>query len=216
MGVTLSVTSFTCTAPFVGSLLAVGAKGGVMRVVLGMAVFGATMASLFVVLSLIPGKMKQIPRAGDWMHTLKVYLGFLELAAALKFVSNVDIAWQWHLLPRELFLFLWFAIFVCSALYLLGLIRMTGETGEVSPWRMVAGVATLLLAIYCGFGALGHQMDRITTAFLPDYSSGGSTLLGKAGGAKKGHTIVVDDLEAARKAAIAEDKLVLINFTGHV
>jgi hypothetical protein len=125
------------------------------------------------------------------------------------------VQWQWLVLPRELFLFLWFAIFACAALYLLGVIRMTGETGEVSPWRMVAGVGTLLFAIYCGFGALGHQLDRTMTAFLPDYSSS-STLVGKAGGEKKSHLIVVDDLEAARKAAIAANKIVLINFTGHV
>jgi thiol:disulfide interchange protein len=112
MGATLVVTSFTCTAPFVGSLLSLGASGGdIGRVALGMGVFGATMAVPFVLLSLVPGALTSMPKSGEWMHTIKVFLGFLELAAALKFLSNADLAWRWDSLPRELFLYLWAGIF---------------------------------------------------------------------------------------------------------
>src|SRR5690606_18564488 len=91
MGATLVITSFTCTVPFVATLLALAAQGGTMHVIVGMGIFGLTMAIPFVVLSLVPGRLRGIPRAGEWMNTLKVFLGFVELAAALKFVSNVDL-----------------------------------------------------------------------------------------------------------------------------
>jgi thiol:disulfide interchange protein DsbD len=216
MGATLVVTSFTCTAPFVGTLLSTGASsGGLGRVALGMAVFGATMALPFAALSMLPGKAKAIPRAGEWMHTLKVTLGFIEIAAAMKFISNVDLVLEWQWLSRELFLAIWVAVFAAAALYLFGMIRLKDEaTTEISPGRMVAGLLFLVLSLYCGYGALGNRMDRIMTAIIPPYSN--SLLIGKAGErAKPSWPIVVDDLEAAIQRAQDEGKLVLVNFTGH-
>ena len=117
MGATLVVTSFTCTAPVVGSLLALGAQGGDYgRLVLGMAVFGLTMAVPFVFLSLVPGKLQAMPRSGEWMNTLKVFLGFVEVAAALKFISNADMAWRWEWLSRELFLYTWAGVLLMAGL----------------------------------------------------------------------------------------------------
>ncbi len=221
MGVTLVVTSFTCTAPFVGSLLSFGAQGGSMlRVVLGMGVFGLTMAIPFVILSLVPGKLQKMPKAGEWMHVLKVFLGFVELAAALKFLSNTDLVWDWQILSREIFLLLWFGIFVCAAMFLFGWIRLQGEEErQIGPTRMVSGIATLLFALYCGFGFFGFVMDDIMTAIIPPYSSeridGG---LGSVSGGERGsrvtHTIVVDDYAGALESALSADQLLLVNFTG--
>jgi len=215
MGVTLVVTSFTCTAPFVGSLLALGAtQGGVGRIALGMAVFGATMAIPFVLLSLIPGKLKAMPRSGEWMHVLKVFLGFVEVAAALKFISNADLVWQWGLLSRELFLVLWLGIFTTAALFLFGVIRLKGEDGEIGPVRMVGGLMTLLFALYSGFGSLGNSMDPIMTAIIPPYSS--QMGVGQGGGQPAAtHTIVKDDYEEAVRVARREGKGLLVNFTGY-
>lgn len=218
MGALLVVTSFTCTAPFVGTLLSAGASSGagVGRVALGMAVFGLTMAVPFVGLSMIPGKAKAIPRSGEWMHTLKVTLGFVEIAAALKFISNVDIVWEWHWLSRELFLALWVAIFVATALYLFGMIRLKDEgTTEISPGRMMAGLCFLVLSLYCAYGALGNRLDSIMTAIVPPYSNSISSLQG--GKARKQETwpIVIDDYEVALAQAKDEQKLLLVNFTGH-
>jgi thiol:disulfide interchange protein len=216
MGATLVVTSFTCTAPFVGTLLSTGAAtGGLGRVALGMAVFGATMAVPFAALSMLPGKAKTIPRAGEWMHTLKVTLGFIEIAAAMKFISNVDLVLGWGWLSRELFLAIWVAVFGAAALYLFGMIKLKDEsTTEIAPGRMVAGLVFLVLALYCGYGALGNRMDRIMTAIIPPYSN--SLLVGKAGGAAKpAWTIVADDFEGALERARGEGKQVLVNFTGH-
>jgi thiol:disulfide interchange protein DsbD len=218
MGALLVVTSFTCTAPFVGTLLSAGASSGagVGRVALGMAVFGLTMAVPFVGLSMIPGKVKAIPRSGEWMHTLKVTLGFVEIAAALKFISNVDIVWEWHWLSRELFLALWVAIFVATALYLFGMIRLKDEgTTEVSPARMLAGLFFLTLSLYCGYGALGNRLDSIMTAIVPPYSNSLSVLQGGKSRNQESWPIVIDDYEVALAQAQAEGKLLLVNFTGH-
>ena len=220
MGATLVVTSFTCTAPFVGSLLSVGAgDGNLFRIVLGMGVFGLTMATPFVLLSLVPGRLQKMPQAGEWMHVLKVFLGFVELAAALKFISNSDLVWSWQVLSRELFLVLWFGIFLVAALFLFGWIHLKGESErEIGPWRMVAATCTLLFALYCGMGSRGYELDDIMTAIVPNYSqtrSAGSSFGSTGSRPASAHQIVKDDYQQATRQALAQDKLLLVNFTGH-
>jgi thiol:disulfide interchange protein DsbD len=218
MGATLVVTSFTCTAPFVGSLLAIGGEGGDLgRVVLGMAVFGLTMAVPFVLLSLLPGKLQALPRSGEWMNTLKVFLGFVEIAAALKFLSNVDMVWQWRWLSRELFLSLWAGTFVLAGVFLAGMIRLKGETGEIGPGRLVGSLASLLLAAYCAYGALGNRMDWVMDAIAPPYHNRVVGLAGSADGSGEpsaSHDYIEDDYDAARRLAQETGRKLLLNFTG--
>lgn len=219
MGATLVVTSFTCTAPFVGTLLATGASSGDLgRVALGMGVFGATMAVPFVLLSLVPDRVKAMPRAGEWMHVLKVTLGFVEVAAALKFLSNVDLVWGWGWLSRELFLFLWLGIFLAASAYLFGLVRLKDEAShEIGPRRMVAALGFFLFSIYCGYGAVGNSLDPVMTALAPPYSNRTSVpAIGSAGpgAARKGPVIVKDDYRAALELAKRDKKGLLVNFTG--
>ncbi|MBM4061243.1 MAG: cytochrome C biogenesis protein, partial [Planctomycetes bacterium] len=223
MGATLVISSFTCTAPIVGSLLANVAQYGVGRVSFGMAIFGLTMAAPFVFLALIPTKVKSMPRSGEWMETLKVSLGFVELAATLKFVSMVDFALAWQILPRELFLMLWVAILGLWALYLFGILRKAGVPNEgIGAGRMAAGMFVTLLTAYFFFGSLGYQLDFYTTNFIPNYSA--RSVVARAGGGGHGngdqghvlgdHRIVLDDQPKAVQVAVAEDKLLLYNFTG--
>lgn len=217
MGAALVITSFTCTAPIVGTLIANVAVEGVGRVAIGMAVFGMTMAAPFVALSLMPTKVKALPRSGEWMETLKVSLGFVELAATLKFVSMVDIALDWNALPRELFLLLIAVIFGLWALYLFGILRKAGSANEgVGAGRMASGMAVTLVAAYLFFGAMGYKLDYYMTAFAPPYSA---PLVGTRAAADGGvkaatHVIVKDDGDAALVTAKAADKLLLYNFTG--
>jgi thiol:disulfide interchange protein DsbD len=159
-------------------------------------------------LALLPGKIQSLPSSGEWMDTLKVSLGFVELAAALKFFSNVDLVWQWQFLSRELFLLLWAGIFVLAGAYLFGWIKMKGHAAsEIGPGRMLGAIAFLLLGAYCWHGYRGHRMDSIMTAIIPNYSS--------ALDAEQGHeNVIVDDFEAAKASARAQGKPVLINFTG--
>ncbi len=211
MGATLVVTSFTCTAPFVGSLLSFGASDGdLVRVALGMTVFGLTMAVPFVLLSLVPARLKAMPRSGEWMNTVKVFMGFVEIAAALKFFSNSDLVWNWQVFSRELFLLLWGLIFVAAALYLLGVFAR----GGVRPGRrrLTSGALTLLLALYCFWGMSGKKLDFVMTAIAPNYSGG---KLGWSWYSPGGSwTIVKDDYDAALAQAAREGKLLFINFTG--
>jgi thiol:disulfide interchange protein DsbD len=215
MGATLVITSFTCTAPIVGTLIANVASEGLVRVGVGMAIFGLTMAIPFMALSLMPGKVKAMPKSGEWMETLKISLGFVELAAAFKFVSMVDFAFGWQALPRELFLMLWTAIFGLWAMFLFGILRKAGTVNEgVSNGRMAGGMFVSLLAAYFFFGAIGNKLDVIMTGFVPGYSSpmvvrgGGEAQLANT------HFLVKDDPDKATALAVKEGKLVLYNFTG--
>jgi thiol:disulfide interchange protein len=220
MGMTLVLTSFTCTAPFVGSLLSLAASGGsgIGRIALGMGVFGLTMAVPFMALSLLPGKIQSLPSSGEWMDTLKISLGFIELAAALKFFSNTDLVWNWQVLSRELFLLLWTGIFVLAAVYLFGWIKIKGHASqEIGAGRMLGAVAFLLFGAYCWHGYRGHTMDGIMTAIIPPYSSamGATANNGHGGVPGEGtHEIVIDDFKAAKASARSQYKPVLINFTG--
>ncbi len=219
MGATLVVTSFTCTAPFVGTLIAAAAKSGLSSVILGMAVFGLTMAIPFVFLALLPGQLKAMPKSGSWMNSLKVFFGFVEIAAALKFFSNTDLVWHsppW--LPRELFLMLWAAIFLCAALYLFGFVKLKGESGDIGPGRMLAAVGTFCLAAYFSHGAMGYKLDNfIMIAMEPPkratwiHGSGGGG--GAAVPAKP--VIIEDDYDKALSTAKQQGKKLFVNFTGH-
>ena len=233
MGLTLVITSFTCTGPFVGTLIAAGASGGVMRIVIGMGVFGATMAAPFVLLALIPGRLSAIPSAGGWMNTLKVFMGFVELAAALKFFSNADIALQAGWLPREVFLMMWAVIGLAAAMYLFGRINLKGESpdGEIGPGRLCGGLVTLIGSAYCFMGVLGYHLDETIMSAMappPEYSRGlvethkaevvssaGSLALPAGVKRQSGSLVVVDDYDLALKVARERGLGVLVNFTGH-
>ena len=208
MGATLVITSFTCTAPFVGSLLSVAASTGepdLVRAGLGMGVFGLTMAIPFVYLSLVPGKLKKLPRSGEWMKTLKVTLGFVELAASLKFLSNVDIYYHWRIFPDHIFLPVWIAIFFVAGMYLIGVLA---KGAKISVGRRLAGVGFIALCVYWGLGmARVVPLDRLIKAMKPPYGE-------YTEGAK--HEVFKDDYSAALTSAEAQDKLLLINFTGFV
>ncbi len=223
LGTTLVITSFTCTAPIMGSILTAAAAGGALgRVTIGMTVFGLTMAAPFVALALFPSKARSLPRAGEWMHTIKVFLGFIEIAAAFKFFSTTDLAWQLKMLPRELFLSVCGMTIIAAALYLFGVIRMKEETaGGISSLRLVLALVVWLFGTYLLLGALGFKLDRITESLGPDYSA---ERLGAAAGAKgapggshvprASWSIVEDDYEAGLRKAREEKKLAFVNFTG--
>ena len=211
MGATLVVTSFTCTVPFVGSILAVGGQDGNLgRLVLGMTAFGATMAVPFVLLSLVPGRLRALPRSGEWMNTLKHFLAFVELAAALKFLSNSDLVWKWNLISRELFLAAWALLFVLAGLYLFGVFGARRPLGLV---RKAGALLSLAFAVYCLLGMRGRDLDRVMTAIAPPYSGG--RLFPEWYVTPGKWRIVTDDYDRALEIARGDDKLLLVNFTGH-
>lgn len=215
MGATLVVTSFTCTGPFVGSLLASGAQLGQWQVALGMGVFGLTMAIPFVFLSLVPGKVSSMPQAGMWMDTIKHTLGFVEVAAALKFISNADIPWNWNVVSREVFLALWVILFAAAGLYLLGVVKFFNWAREKPGLKQgLIGVLFLAFSAYCGWGLKGNTMDFIMQPLIPPYSGG--HLAPKLWDPNVSWDLVADDYDEALEVAKDEDKLLLVNFTGHI
>ncbi len=205
LGSTLVITSFTCTAPVVGAVLGEGARLGTTVTIVSMTTFGLTMALPFVALAFFPNAARSLPRSGEWLHTLKVTLGFIELAAALKFISNVDVSLDARVFPRELFLYLLTGICLVTALYLFGLVRMKGETGEVGPMRLTFALMLVLFSFYCLHG-VRHRLDFVMEAFVPPYRSEEE----KA----SAWTQVIDDFEGGLARAEKEGKLALINWTG--
>lgn len=202
MGLCLVITSFTCTVPFVGTMLALSAAGGIAKVVVGMATFGLTMAVPFVFLALLPGKVRALPRAGEWMNTLKVTLGFVELAAALKFISNVDVnlLHDDFYITRPVFLVIWIAIFLATAAYLFGIFS---KGATISGMRKVSAGLFLALAGYCGVVMTlpPEKIDFVMSTMLPPTQT---TI----------HEVVADDIDAAFELARKEEKYLLLNFTG--
>jgi cytochrome c biogenesis protein CcdA len=170
MGTTLVITSFTCTAPIVGLVLVWAAQGGSLwKVGFTMGVFGLTMAIPFVFLSLSPKALQKMPRSGEWMKTLKVTLGIVELGLVLKFLSNMDLAIGTFLIDRELFLALWGLSFLAAALYLLGLFDLLrpGAKWSLGAGRAVAGLFLLAVTLYLGTGLEGKRLGKNLEAFLP-------------------------------------------------
>jgi len=213
LGVTFVLASFTCTAPFVGTLLVAAAGGERFRPLLGTLVFALAFVSPFLIFAAFPQWIARIPKGGIWLARVKAVLGFVELAAALKFLSNADQVWQWKLLTQPVLLAAWAVIFVCAGLYLWGTLRfgVVGETGKPgarvpAPRAAFAGLF-LLLALYCFWGLAGRRV-ALLNAFLPPAGYGGA-----GSGSEDGLTWLTD-YGAALAQAKAEGKPLFVDFTG--
>ncbi|MDQ2732425.1 MAG: thioredoxin family protein, partial [Armatimonadota bacterium] len=169
MGLTFTLTSFTCTVPFVGTLLVSTTQGSWLWPALGMLAFSSAFASPFFLLALFPQLLGKMPRAGMWLIVVKAFMGFLELAAAIKFLSNADLVWQAHLLTRAVFLILWAAIGIASGLYLLGLLRLSHlDRGPVGPGRRGLGVLMVLAGLYCAAAVGGAPLGPFDAYAPPE------------------------------------------------
>ena len=229
MGLTLTVVSFSCTAPFVGGLLAAAAQGTWIYPVLGMAVFSGVLALPFVAFALFPGALERLPDSGGWMNALKVTFGFVELAAALKFFSNADLVWGggavW--LPRPLVIALTIALFALAGAYLLGKLRLThydtDATSQGPPiigvGRVLAGALFIGLALYMTPGLWGASLGRLD-AYLPPRQAndpGRLAMSGSAGGEAPVGELDwnKDDIDAAMAEAKESGKPVFVDFSGY-
>ena len=213
MGFTFSLTSFTCTAPFVGTLLVLTAQGTWAWPILGMLVFSAAFASPFFFLALFPQSLSALPQSGGWLNSVKVVMGFLELAAALKFLSNVDLVWQWGIISREVFIAGWIAIFLLCGFYLLGKIRLPHDSvlDTVGPLRLLASSGCLAFGLYLMTGLFGAPLGE-WDAFFPPYGSYGEIAKIRSG---EPELTWRDDYEAGLAEAKATGKPVFIDFTGY-
>ena len=213
LGVTFVLASFTCTAPFVGTLLVAAAQGERFRPLLGTLVFALAFVSPFLVFAAFPQWIARIPKGGLWLARVKAALGFVELAAALKFLSNADQVWNWRLLTQPVLLAAWAVIFICAGLYLWGTLRF-GVVAEiekpgarVSPPRAAFAGLFLFLALYCFWGLAGRHV-ALLSAFLPPAGYGG------VGSSSEDGLPFLTDYNAALARAKAEGKPLFVDFTG--
>ena len=231
MALALAIVSFSCTGPIVGSLLVEAATNGVIGPIIGMFGFSLALALPFMLFAMFPGWLNSLPKSGGWLNTVKVVLGFLELAFAFKFLSNADLVLQLHFLEREVFLVIWIAIFGALALYLFGKITLPHDSPlqHISVGRLYLGLITLAFTVYLIPGLWGAPL-KLISAFPPPptYSespfgvggSGNSTVVGEKGlpkGAELGpHGIMVfHDYEDGLVYAKSINKPIMLDFTGY-
>ena len=214
MAFTLVLVSFSCTAPIIGLLLVqTVTSGNWVGPAVGMFGFAVALALPFTLFALFPSLLKQAPKSGSWMNTVKVVLGFIELAFALKFLSVADLAYGWHILDREVFLSLWIVIFGALGLYLIGSLKFQSDTigGEVNKPMPVAcimlGLCSLAFTIYMIPGLWGAPCKAVS-AFAPPINTQDFNLNTKTVEAK------YTNYEEGMAAAKAQGKPVLIDFTG--
>ncbi|SEE32163.1 Thiol:disulfide interchange protein DsbD [Tenacibaculum sp. MAR_2010_89] len=173
MALALAIVSFSCTGPIVGTLLVEAATKGGIAPVVGMLGFSSAIALPFTLFAIFPGWMNSLPKSGGWLNTVKVVLGFLELALAFKFLSNADMVLDLHLLEREVFLAIWIAIFAALSLYLFGKIQLPHDSPlkHISVGRLSLGLLSLGFTVYMLPGLWGAPLNLIS-AFPPpqDYS----------------------------------------------
>jgi thiol:disulfide interchange protein len=169
MAATLSLVSFSCTGPIIGTLLVQAAtSGALLGPAIGMFGFSLALAIPFALFAMFPNLMQSLPKSGGWLNSVKVTLGFLELALSLKFLSNVDLAYHWHWFDREVFLVLWIVIFALMGLYLLGKLAFSHDSPLpfISVPRVFLAIIVLSFTIYMVPGLWGAPLKSIS-AFLP-------------------------------------------------
>lgn len=233
MALALAIVSFSCTGPIVGTLLVEAASNGGIAPIVGMLGFSLALALPFMLFAMFPGWLNSLPKSGGWLNTVKVVLGFLELALAFKFLSNADLVLQLHFLEREVFIAIWIAIFGAMTLYLFGKITLPHDspTNHISVGRLYLGLLTFVFTMYLIPGLWGAPL-KLISAFPPppQYSEspfgvGGSgngavsseSIKGLPEGAELGpHGIMVfHDYEDGLAYAKEINKPIMLDFTGY-
>ena len=213
MALTLVLVSFSCTAPIVGLLLVEAAtSGNLIGPAIGMFGFALALALPFTLFAIFPSWLKQVPKSGSWMNTIKIVLGFIELAFALKFLSVADLAYGWHILDREVFLSLWIVIFGLLGLYLIGKLKFQSDmvSGENKPMPVACimlGLCSLAFSVYMVPGLWGAPCKAVS-AFAPPISTQDFNL--------STHEVraTYTNYEEGMAAAAREGKPAFIDFTG--
>jgi thiol:disulfide interchange protein DsbD len=213
MGLVFALASFACTGPFVGALLASSVSGGGMAwPIFGMLMFSTGLALPFFFLALFPSYLGNLPKSGGWLGRTKITMGFLIIAVGVKYLSNVDQMYQWHMLTRDRFLAIWVVLFGLAGAYLLGFLKLEeGESETVGLGRLAAGGGLLVLAVSLIPGMFGGKLGSLDT-YVP---SAESSVFSSGGSSGSASVWLKDDYAGALAKASAEGKNVLISFTGY-
>jgi thiol:disulfide interchange protein len=211
MGLTFALTSFACIGPFMGSLLVASVQSKGLQPVLGMVSFAGGLASPFFFLAAFPGYLKKLPKSGGWLARVKVVMGFVLLAAMLKYASNIDQVLQLGWLTRERFLAGWFVLFSLAGLYLLGLLKLEGndESDHLGIGRLLTASILLIFAFSLLPGMFGAPLGELD-AYVPAATGG---ILNNRASTQQ--VWMKNQYQQALDQARAENKLVLVTFTGY-
>ena len=238
MAATLALVSFSCTGPIIGTLLVQAATtGALLGPAVGMLGFALTLSIPFVLFALFPSLLKSLPKSGGWLNSVKVTLGFLELALSLKFLSNVDLAYHWHWFDREVFLVLWIVIFALMGLYLMGKLTFSHDSplAYISVPRLFLAIIVLSFVVYMIPGLWGAPLKSIS-AYLPPKATQDFDLYMPQGSGATAVAVINDDVKPHKYASLFDKpkgfnpffdydegvafakkvrKPVMIDFTGH-
>ena len=202
MALTFTLTSFTCTVAFMGLILVAASQGEWFWPIIGMLIFSLAFASPFFLLALFPHYLTKMPQSGSWLNSVKVIMGFLEIAAAFKFISNTDLVWQWDIFTYEVVLSCWAIIMALCSLYIVGYIRFRNDSKvEFSYQRSLLSVLFLSLSLYLLSGNFGYRINGTIESYLPP---------------KKEYSNLewVNSLEEGFQLAKEENRNIFIDFTG--
>ncbi|MCB9231362.1 MAG: thioredoxin family protein [Bacteroidia bacterium] len=180
MALTLAVVSFSCTGPLVGTALIEAADGSLWGPTVSMLGFSSALAIPFALFAIFPGWMNSMPKSGGWLNSVKVVLGFLEIALGMKFLSQTDLILKWHLLDRELFIGIWIVVFFLLGLYLIGKIKLPGDSegGKISVPQLVLAIFSFSFVMYLAPGLWGAQLPAISGLLPPQNRDIGVKILG--------------------------------------
>ena len=225
MGLTFTLTSFTCTSPFIGTILVSTSQGDWKMPLLGMLVFSAVFATPFFILATVPRLLSSLPRSGGWLNSVKVVMGFLEIAAAMKFLSNVDLVWgagmsasgalnYGKIFTREVVLIIWIIVGMGICLYILGLFKFRHDSPvkKISALRLIFAAAFLGLCVYLTTGLLGKKLGELESFLPPKNAESAFNVLGDRNAELKW---ITNNFEQALSEAKAKNKRVLVDFTGY-
>lgn len=226
MGLTFTVTSFTCTSPFVGTILVSTSQGEWQLPLIGMLAFSTVFALPFFILALAPQLVSQLPKSGGWLNSVKVVMGFLEIAAAMKFLSNVDLVWTsmfkrsadalnyGTIFSREVVLVVWVLIAAAIALYILGVFKFKFDSPvkKITPVRILLSIVFFGLGVYLVSGILGKKLGEIESFLPPKNAQSRLNVLGNKDAELEW---IKNDLEKALLKAKVENKKVFVDFTGY-
>ena len=211
MAFTLTLVSFSCTGPIIGTLLVEAATvGNIAGPAIGMGAFALALAIPFTLFAIFPSMLKEMPRSGGWLNSVKVVLGFLELILSLKFLSVADLAYGWHILDREIFVALWVVMFALLGMYLLGKLRFSHDSPleHVSIGRFFMALASFGMAVYLLPGLWGAPLKGVSAFVPPLYTQDFNLYEG-------GQFREFDDYDEGMSFAAKEGRPVLIDFSGY-
>ncbi len=217
MAVTFTLTSFTCTVQFVGLLLVAAAQGQWFWPLIGMVVFSAAFALPFFFLALFPQYLAKMPKSGSWLNSVKVVMGFLEMAAAFKFLSNTDLVWGWGLFTHNSVLAVWAVLMLMTGVYLLGKIQLPHDSplNSISVPRLMLSTVFLTFGLYLTSGLFGQRIHGLIYSYLPPIVEGEFGAVRTNGASMAEEFTWYRDLDKGLAEAKATGKPVFIDFTGY-